>query len=938
MSHGYLKFLIASFMATCFLSASAIADITISVYVSGNGRDQVGVFAIDDCFAGPHTSGSCQTDSSGYCSIPGIRDLGTDPSNSCNYMKITPSKPGCTFNPQMGRILYSPSGITASFQASCCTNDCTDGAKLCVSGQNAYQTCGYGSDGCLHWGSPVNCQTGLTCQNGQCLDITPPVRSGGSPTGSLPVGTTQTPVSLTTNEASTCKYSLNTANTPYSSMANQFVTTGGTAHSMTVVVANGQSYNYYVRCSDVAGNANTDDYAISFTVQQQETTPPNIWVTANPPAANVAWQMSASASVACSDTGGSGCYASSYRIYLSGSQISSCPNDYSQYALTSPQTITSHSWVCAAGKDLAGNANFSYSMEFRVDQLAPAASIGYLPLWANQTSFNVSWSGTDEGGSGIAYFGVQYSDDSGNWANWLTALSTQNSYATFNTGMNNHTYSFRVNATDAAGNSGQYSSPASTTVDTAKPTCAIQNMPAYQSSSDFMLIWSGADGESGVKEYIVEQRTASLWMQFHRGPETSKDIINANDGTYRFRCRAIDNANNMGDLSAEKSTTVDMNPPEAQMNFSSSVYVNDSLSINARITDAIRVSNVTLYYENAVVPGTATQNPNYSVWDVSWTISGLVTAGMKTFTISVQDVNGNSRNYSNQFLVAYCTPGEVIQGCKCGTGTKTCRNDGTWSECTGVTKQPTTEVCDGEDNDCLGIIDDVNGGNSIQSTQCQCFGSSLLAATNEICDGIDNDCDGQIDENGNCCNEGDIQPCGTDIGICSNKKKTCAGGTWGPCTWEQGPGPTDICGNGLDDNCNGEVDENCASCTDRDGDGYGDPASNQCTYSGQDCDDSNPNVNPGSPEVCDGMDNNCNGQIDDEGLSCNMCTNGVQDSNEEGTDCGGDCPPCFVWGWLWLTAGGVVILLILAFVWFHFRKQGRELTWEELKKKWTPSE
>ncbi|MCX6814544.1 MAG: fibronectin type III domain-containing protein, partial [Candidatus Aenigmarchaeota archaeon] len=358
------------------------------------------------------------------------------------------------------------------------------------------------------------------------VDTTPPVRSGGFPTGSLPAGTTQTPVSLTTNEASTCKYSLNTANTPYSSMANQFVTTGGTAHSMTVVVANGQSYNYYVRCSDVAGNANTNDYAISFSVANTpDNTPPQVFVTANPATVDTTWQKAtATAGVSCSDTGTnpSGCKADSYRLLVSATLPITCPNVYDTavYAIPTSSPITSHSWVCVAGKDLAGNANFSYPMEFRVDQLAPAASIGYLPLWANQTSFNVSWSGTDEGGSGIAYFGVQYRDDSGNWANWLTAISTQNSYATFNTGMNNHTYSFRVNATDAAGNSGQYSSPASTTVDTAKPTCAIQDMPAYQSSSDFMLIWSGADGESGVKEYIVEQRTASLWMQFHRGPET----------------------------------------------------------------------------------------------------------------------------------------------------------------------------------------------------------------------------------------------------------------------------------------------------------------------------------------------------------------------------------------------------------------------------------
>ena len=587
-----------------------------------------------------------------------------------------------------------------------------------------------------------------------------------------------------------------------------------------------------------------------------------------------------------------------------------------------------------------GPGGYSVAVRTTVDTQPPSqVSIEAQPI-INRTTFSLGWSGSDSE-SGVANYTVMYKIDSGLYSVW-NVFDSQKTSAIFGQDLplvvleNNRIYTFKLTVTDHAGNSME-SNEASVLVDTAKPICTIQDMPAYQSSSDFMLIWAGADGESGVKEYIVEQRTASVWAQFHRGPETSKDIINANDGTYRFRCRAIDNANNMGDLSAEKSTTVDMNPPDAQINFSSSVYVNDSLSINARITDAIRVSNVTLYYENSVVPGTATQNPNYSVWDVSWTLSGLVTTGMKNFTISVQDVNGNSRNYSGQFLVAYCTPGDVVLGCKCGTGTKTCRTDGTWSDCTGATKQPIPEVCDGDDNDCNLIVDDVNGRNSILSTQCQCYGSSLLSAQSETCDGIDNDCDGQIDENGNCCNSGDIQSCGADVGVCRNKKKTCTGGTWGPCAWEQGP-TSEICGNGLDDNCNGESDENCASCTDRDGDGYGDTASNQCTYSGQDCDDSDPNVNPGAPEVCDGIDNNCDGQTD-EGLGdCGACSNGIQDANEEGTDCGGDCPACFVWGWLWLTAGGVVILLILAFVWLHFRRQGRELSWDELKKKWTPSE
>jgi hypothetical protein len=59
-----------------------------------------------------------------------------------------------------------------------------------------------------------------------------------------------------------------------------------------------------------------------------------------------------------------------------------------------------------------------------------------------------------------------------------------------------------------------------------------------------------------------------------------------------------------------------------------------------------------------------------------------------------------------------------------------------------------------------------------------------------------------------------------------------------------------------------------------------------------DCDDSDPNVNPGATELCDGVDNNCNGQVDE---NCGPCTYQNIDFNnfESGwgiwNDGGSDC-------------------------------------------------
>ena len=109
---------------------------------------------------------------------------------------------------------------------------------------------------------------------GSTSDTTPPIRSNGSPNGTLALGTTQTMLSLATDENASCRYATS-GGVAYSSMVNFFTTTGGTAHSTTVTgLTDGGSYNYFVRCQDLVGNVNTADFAIVFAVAAPDTTPP----------------------------------------------------------------------------------------------------------------------------------------------------------------------------------------------------------------------------------------------------------------------------------------------------------------------------------------------------------------------------------------------------------------------------------------------------------------------------------------------------------------------------------------------------------------------------------------------------------------------------------------------------------------------------------------
>jgi hypothetical protein len=87
------------------------------------------------------------------------------------------------------------------------------------------------------------------------------------------------------------------------------------------------------------------------------------------------------------------------------------------------------------------------------------------------------------------------------------------------------------------------------------------------------------------------------------------------------------------------------------------------------------------------------------------------------------------------------------------------------------------------------------------------------------------------------------------------------------------PNATEIC-NSIDDNCNGQIDEGITFTTyyqDFDNDGFGTgTAVTSCTNPGAgwvtnntDCDDTNSNTNPSATELCNTIDDNCDGQTDE---------------------------------------------------------------------------
>lgn len=263
----------------------------------------------------------------------------------------------------------------------------------------------------------------------------------------------------------------------------------------------------------------------------------------------------------------------------------------------------------------------------------------------------------------------------------------------------------------------------------------------------------------------------------------------------------------------------------------------------------------------------------------------------------------------------YSGKAETSQVGRCRKGRQVCTDKGVWSACKNqvmpdLEEFQRPEICNGNDDNCDGLVDNVSGKQEPLKRECYSGEESTLrkgsctkglqtcqngqwgGCMNEVipkqeeCNGKDDDCDGIIDNNIK------PRPCTTSkegctptssgayqcLGRCKVGEQKCEQGTWSSCTGEVKPTAQEVCGNSQDDDCNGEIDDNCVC---KNGDTRSCYTGSKetkgrgiCTEGKQTCENNSWGscIGEGAPqsEVCNGKDDDCDGEVDNFTTTCKI--------------------------------------------------------------------
>jgi hypothetical protein len=256
--------------------------------------------------------------------------------------------------------------------------------------------------------------------------------------------------------------------------------------------------------------------------------------------------------------------------------------------------------------------------------------------------------------------------------------------------------------------------------------------------------------------------------------------------------------------------------------------------------------------------------------------------------------------YETARLGQSCSVG--IGACQ-NEGVRVCAPSGEHVVCAGTPKKPGVEICDGIDNDCDGLKDEGLvpqvttcgiGACGAQGTQ-SCVDGKLVnsckpgvpADNDATCNAVDDDCDGKADEDF----KGGGTSCGVGACLAQGTQSCVQGSIVDSCVPGQAAARDDSC-NDIDNDCDGRIDEDFAIAATTCGVGACVAVGQKTCALGQTLDSCKP-LAPLSQvdDSCNGVDDDCDGSIDDDAISLPEVCNGKDDDCDGSVDENLTCTP-----------------------------------------------
>ena len=490
-------------------------------------------------------------------------------------------------------------------------------------------------------------------------DTTPPSQPGTLSATAVSSGEIDLSWGASTDNVGVTGYAIERCAGSGCSNFTQIATTTGTGTSYKdTSVSSATSYSYRVRATDAAGNLSS--YSNTTSAATPDTTAPSQpgTLSATPVSGgevDLSWGASTDnvgvTGYRIERCAGSGC--------SNFTQIATTTGTGTSYKDTSVSSATSYSYRVRA-TDAAGNLS-SYSNTTSAatpDTTAPSqpGTLSATPVSGGEV--DLSW-GASTDNVGVSGYRIERCAGSGcsNFTQIATTTGTGTSYK--DTGVSASTsYSYRVRATDAAGNLSSYSNTAGATTptpDTIAPSQPGTLSATAVSSGEIDLSWGASTDNVGVTGYAIERCAGSGCSNFTQiatttGTGTSyKDTSVSSATSYSYRVRATDAAGNLSSYSNTTSAaTPDTTAPSQPGTLSATPVSGGEVDLSwGASTDNVGVTGYRI--ERCAGSGCSnfTQIATTTGTGTSYKDTSVSSATSYSYRVRATDAAGNLSSYSN---------------------------------------------------------------------------------------------------------------------------------------------------------------------------------------------------------------------------------------------------------------------------------------------------